>query len=648
MKLLLGGQDHQVPGVIRAITSLAMLMTQFITKLASFVTMLALVATFVPSAVLAEGVEIEVESGDTITAVEIEDSEDNTIVSEIISDTTLTVSEDETGEMNSSELDLTLDVEPTTATVSDEGELTNALNTESIETITLAESFSINATVEVDRAVTINGNSNTITAASSVTGSAVLITGSGPVRINDLVVNGGGNYIQGIQAYVASDVELDSVTSMNNGKSGIMVNGSTVSVSDVTTSSNAWHGINVDKGSGVTSAAVLTVKGISTHSETTGPDIFIDTDADGSVTGATEQYALVKPTSDSSAYFLNSATVSNEAELTAALADQYVATITLDDSFPVSSTVAVNRSVTIDGNDETITAGGAINHVVLITASDVLIKDLTVDGSGNMVHGIQAYTVTGITLDGVTSVNNGKSGLLVNGSTVTVTDLTTSGNGWNGVNVDQGSGVITPATLTVNGVSTHDEADAIWIDDITDVNVSVVDTGSQYVSSDRAYVNSVSGLSFTGRVYVLAPEEVESSNRSGGSRRSTTTTNTGTVDAGAAGEGQVLGASTYNFTTNLTIGSTGADVNALQEMLIASGHLAIAAPTGYFGEMTKAALAKWQAANGVPATGFFGPLTIAAIAAAPAPTMSAEARAALIKDLLAKVKELQEKLDAMN
>lgn len=67
-----------------------------------------------------------------------------------------------------------------------------------------------------------------------------------------------------------------------------------------------------------------------------------------------------------------------------------------------------------------------------------------------------------------------------------------------------------------------------------------------------------------------------------------------------------------NFTTDLTVGSTGSQVVALQQMLVAQGHLVMPAGVayGYFGSLTKAAVAKWQAANGIaPAAGYFGPLS---------------------------------------
>lgn len=68
------------------------------------------------------------------------------------------------------------------------------------------------------------------------------------------------------------------------------------------------------------------------------------------------------------------------------------------------------------------------------------------------------------------------------------------------------------------------------------------------------------------------------------------------------------------FTTDLTLGSTGASVTALQNWLISKGFAISAGATGYFGAQTKAALAAWQAANGVsPAAGYFGPITRAKV-----------------------------------
>ncbi|MBI4079810.1 peptidoglycan-binding protein [Candidatus Kaiserbacteria bacterium] len=75
------------------------------------------------------------------------------------------------------------------------------------------------------------------------------------------------------------------------------------------------------------------------------------------------------------------------------------------------------------------------------------------------------------------------------------------------------------------------------------------------------------------------------------------------------------------FTRNLQVGSTGADVKALQVWLNTHGYqVAVSGPgspgneTTMFGKATKAAVAKFQAANGItPAVGYFGPKTRAAV-----------------------------------
>lgn len=68
------------------------------------------------------------------------------------------------------------------------------------------------------------------------------------------------------------------------------------------------------------------------------------------------------------------------------------------------------------------------------------------------------------------------------------------------------------------------------------------------------------------------------------------------------------------FNTNLTVGSKGADVSALQNWLIAGGYSIPAGATGYFGMQTKAAVAAYQTAKGIaPAAGYFGPLTRASV-----------------------------------
>lgn len=70
------------------------------------------------------------------------------------------------------------------------------------------------------------------------------------------------------------------------------------------------------------------------------------------------------------------------------------------------------------------------------------------------------------------------------------------------------------------------------------------------------------------------------------------------------------------FSRNLTLGDNGSDVALLQSFLEERGILVIptGVPKGYFGGLTKTALSRYQAAQGItPAYGYFGPITREAI-----------------------------------
>jgi peptidoglycan hydrolase-like protein with peptidoglycan-binding domain len=74
------------------------------------------------------------------------------------------------------------------------------------------------------------------------------------------------------------------------------------------------------------------------------------------------------------------------------------------------------------------------------------------------------------------------------------------------------------------------------------------------------------------------------------------------------------GSAGVNFSINMTIGSSGTEVSRLQSFLISRGHVIPAGATGYFGAQTQAAVAAFQAKEGVsPAVGYFGPLTRAKV-----------------------------------
>jgi peptidoglycan hydrolase-like protein with peptidoglycan-binding domain len=93
-------------------------------------------------------------------------------------------------------------------------------------------------------------------------------------------------------------------------------------------------------------------------------------------------------------------------------------------------------------------------------------------------------------------------------------------------------------------------------------------------------------------------------------------TNTGTSTSGTSGSGTIFTLTSEQIlllnSSNLHLGSTGEQVRVLQGLLAEFGFLDLTTtggPTGYFGPLTRNALARYQAAIGVPSTGNFGPMT---------------------------------------
>lgn len=76
--------------------------------------------------------------------------------------------------------------------------------------------------------------------------------------------------------------------------------------------------------------------------------------------------------------------------------------------------------------------------------------------------------------------------------------------------------------------------------------------------------------------------------------------------------------SAYSFNTNLTVGSKGADVVALQSFLVSKGFLVMPAGVamGSFGPLTRNAVKAFQLSKNIsPAAGYFGPITRQAVMA---------------------------------
>ena len=187
-----------------------------------------------------------------------------------------------------------------------------------------------------------------------------------------------------------------------------------------------------------------------------GP-VFIDTNVNGILDLGEDSFDTIQAAIDASSIIM-------------AVPD----TIVLSSDITISSAVNVDRAVTINGagyhlNANFTKTSNSNNAAIHIIYPDVTIKNLIIDGTeGGQVwnlqlHGINVYQSEGINLDTVSILNFGGAGIIVNGSTVTATNLNTSNNIWGAVNVDPGDGVTTASVFTLNSGNLAED-NQIWSD----------------------------------------------------------------------------------------------------------------------------------------------------------------------------------------
>lgn len=160
------------------------------------------------------------------------------------------------------------------------------------------------------------------------------------------------------------------------------------------------------------------------------------------------------------------ATVTNQTDLEDALKpDSGKTTIELGGDFIISSQVSISRTLTLNGNNATLTAasgwsGSASNDSVLaVTGGNPTIRNLTIEGAAaSDVQGLQVWQ-SAATLENITSKNNQKAGIHVNKSTVHATNITTHNNsrGKSTFGVANFGGILVSAggSLSIGGISTH-------------------------------------------------------------------------------------------------------------------------------------------------------------------------------------------------
>lgn len=134
-------------------------------------------------------------------------------------------------------------------------------------TIVLLKDLEVAAQIDVTKSVTIEGAGHTIKANNTkgwATDNSIkhlLNIVASNVTVQNLTLDS-NNQAYGNQAYSATGVAFNDVTMVNSKGAGLTVNRSTVTAENLTTSDNAWGGVNVDGG-----APHFTLTGNSTLNE---------------------------------------------------------------------------------------------------------------------------------------------------------------------------------------------------------------------------------------------------------------------------------------------------------------------------------------------------------------------------------------------
>lgn len=389
--------------------------------------------------------------------------------------------------------------EATTHEVGSQKSLENAIsNAKYGDTIKLTDSFDVTnygegianneALFTLPAGVTLDGDNNTITAASDWDKSAnnhiVGVAQTEGAKICNLTIEGNGNTKHGINVYGIdgnASLDIENVTVKDCGTAGIVVNGATVTATDINTKNNAWGAINVDN------AGEFTLKGDCDIAEANKVWSENESGTAINVSEVDDWVTMITAGDDNKTYYTDLEDVNEVLKgITAKAEDENdygKATITLNGNVTVSNdavkgsygaaAVALPNKVTLNGAGYTISAdenwaSENTNHILGVTNGTVVIENVTIVGNAKTKSGIVAWQGDGskvnLTLTDVEIQNCGNAALQVNSATVTATNLKTSGNSWGAVNVDKASGNTndTPS-FTLSGVDCKlDEPTKVW------------------------------------------------------------------------------------------------------------------------------------------------------------------------------------------
>lgn len=281
------------------------------------------------------------------------------------------------------------------------------------QNIVLTDNFTTDAQLTIDNtnstsgSITVNGNGHIITATGeqpweNVNGEKhlVLITDAADnVTLKNITLDS-ANLAYGLQAYCVTDTVLDNVTLQNSVGAGLTVNGSIVTANSLTTTDNAWGGVNVDNGENVSGPTTFTFDATSTFNEGEGKAA-VYSDAGNVTVNAPEGWAKVaapteqKPNqcvwqqlfaggngTEASPYLISTAEqLANIDKLSAQMENEqpYYFTLTTDIDYTTTTSYINTFCGVLDGDGHSIRMSDSSDGALIAeTSGDVTIRDLTI------------------------------------------------------------------------------------------------------------------------------------------------------------------------------------------------------------------------------------------------------------------------------
>ena len=390
--------------------------------------------------------------------------------------------------------------ESTTKTVSTAGELKDALSeATSGTTIQLTADITVNntdlaktaAAVKIPAGVTLDGNTYSISADTNwAKGNSHIVsvesaTDDGvQTTIKNLTVIGNDNTKSGIHVYNSKGVTLKDVTIQNCAEAGLLVNGSEVTATGLTTSGNGWGAVNVDK-----QGASLVL-----NNATLAEDVQVWTESTPTITIDSKDFISVKGNGDNlKGYTYYTTDKSKLGEVYTVNADTKSITVyeNIEDAVAENATINLLKDVeieqplnitvsgvTINGNGYDIDyKGSETGSMILAQGNNTALNNVTLNTNGKTNHGVQFYRVEGGSLNGVTVNGGAYTSVLVNGAKVSVTDstMTPDEKAYASIEYGMGTGVTTMPEIELNGVEGKPGVALVYVDQTTINNIKALD-----------------------------------------------------------------------------------------------------------------------------------------------------------------------------